>query len=250
LLPLTRSANSALVSDPPSGLGVRVLAQPTGDVCGPTCLHAVYRYFGKDLPIEKIIAEVGSLPDGGTLAVFLGCHALVQGFSATIYTNNLQTFDPTWFRPNVDLSEKLLAQMKVKDDPKLRLASEAYLRFLALGGRVRMRTLSAELLRGVLDRGLPLLAGLSLTYLYDCARELPDGEPDDVAGFPGGHFVVIRGYDADREHVLIADPLPNNPKFEKPYYSVEMNRLLAAVHLGIVTYDANLLVLEPLAART
>lgn len=226
-----------------------MLPQPTGDVCGPTCLHAIYRFLGRDVPIERLIEQVPTLPDGGTLAVFLGLHAVGEGFRATIYTNNLQTFDPTWFRPGVDLSRKLEAQRAKKADEKLRIATDAYLEFLRRGGRVRMRTFTSELLRGFLDRGLPILAGLSSTYLYDCPRELPSGEHDDIAGSPGGHFVVISGYDADREHVLIADPLPDNPKFEKPYYSVELNRLLAAVHLGIVTYDANLLVIEPPESR-
>ena len=233
-----------MISDTPH-LGVRVLAQPDDTVCGPTCLHAVYRFFGLELPLAQVIAEIPPLPEGGTLAVFLGCHALAQGFRTTIYTNNLQTFDPTWFKPNVDLSAKLRAQMQVKSDPKLHIASAAYLEFLQLGGKIRMRSLSLELLRGLLDRGIPILAGLSATYLYDCPRELPDGTLDDIAGTPAGHFAIIRGYDADREHVLIADPLPDNPQFEKPYYSVELGRLLAAVHLGIVTYDANLLVIEP-----
>lgn len=237
------------MSEIPPGLGVRVLPQPTGDVCGPTCLHAIYRFLGRDVPIERLIEQVPALPDGGTLAVFLGLHAVGEGFRATIYTNNLQTFDPTWFRPGVDLSRKLEAQRAKKADEKLRIATDAYLEFLRRGGRVRMRTFTSELLRGFLDRGLPILAGLSSTYLYDCPRELPSGEHDDIAGSPGGHFVVISGYDADREHVLIADPLPDNPKFEKPYYSVELNRLLAAVHLGIVTYDANLLVIEPPESR-
>jgi hypothetical protein len=226
-------------------LGVRVLPQPDDTVCGPTCLHAVYGFFGHDLPLDQVIREIPPLPDGGTLAVFLGCHALTQGFSATLYTSNLQTFDPTWFGPDVDLSAKLEAQMAAKTDAKLHIASRAYLRFLSLGGQIRMRSLSLDLVRSLLDRGVPVLAGLSATYLYECPREMPDGTLDDIAGSPSGHFVVIRGYDADHEHVLIADPLPDNPKFEKPYYSVEIQRLLAAVHLGIVTYDANLLVIEP-----
>ncbi|HSC86829.1 MAG TPA: C39 family peptidase [Polyangiaceae bacterium] len=228
-----------------STLGVRVLAQPGDAVCGPTCLHAIYRFFDHEVPISRVVDEIPPLPDGGTLAVFLGRHALKEGFAATIYTSNLQTFDPTWFRKDVKLAEKLRAQMQVKKDPKLRLACQAYLEFLEAGGKIRMRTLSLDLVRGLLDRGVPVLAGLSATYLYECPRELPDGTPDDVAGSPSGHFVILQGYDADREHVLIADPWPDNPEFSKPYYSVEISRLLAAVHLGIVTYDANLLVIEP-----
>lgn len=226
-------------------LGVRVLSQPTNSVCGPTCLHAVYRYFGQDVPLDQLLREVTELPEGGTLAVQLGVHALSRGFSATIYTNNLQTFDPTWFRPGVDLAAKLLAQRERKAEDKLSLATDVYLEFLTKGGEVRLQPLTVDLLRSYIDRGVPVMAGLSATYLYDCERELPDGTLDDVAGTPTGHFVVIQGYDVDSDHVLVADPYPDNPAFGERYYRVELQRLMASILLGIVTYDANLLVIEP-----
>jgi hypothetical protein len=230
---------------PSRPLHVPVLPQPSPSVCGPTCLHAVYRFFGKPIPLAQILSEVPELPEGGTLAVQLGAHALAQGFSATIFTTNLQTFDPTWFRPGLDLKEKLRAQRAEKQDEKLQLETDVYLRFLSLGGQVKLQAPSLELLRSFIDRGIPVMTGLSSTYLYDCQRELPDGSFDDVRGDPTGHFVVVRGYDSDSDNVLVADPLPDNPGFEERYYSVDLQRLLAAILLGIVTYDANLLVVEP-----
>jgi hypothetical protein len=47
---------------------VSILAQPDDRTCGPTCLHALYGYYGDDLPLERVIAEVGDLVSGGTLA--------------------------------------------------------------------------------------------------------------------------------------------------------------------------------------
>ena len=100
--------------------------------CGPTCLQAVYRYFGDDLPLEQVVAETPSLAEGGTLAVLLGCHALRRGYQATIYTFNLDVFDPSWFegefaeaarKPKAletrDLIGKLESQIVAKDLPKL-----------------------------------------------------------------------------------------------------------------------------------
>lgn len=233
-------------SQGPPSLDVQVLPQPTDTVCGPTCLHAVYSYFGDPIELDQVIDEVTSLPQGGTLAVQLGYHALLRGYRASIYTNNLQTFDPTWFRPGVDLSERLALQGAVKkSNKKLLLATDWYLRYLAAGGEVRLESFTPELLRSFLERKVPILAGLSATYLYGCPRELEDGTYDDIAGSPTGHFVVIQGYDQDIEHLIIADPLPDNPGPGCQYYSVELPRLLAAIHLGIVTYDANLLVIEP-----
>ena len=74
-----------------------ILPQPDNMSCGPTCLHALYRYYGDELPLEAVIEQVESLEGGGTLAVLLACHALRRGYDATIYTYNLKVFDPTWF---------------------------------------------------------------------------------------------------------------------------------------------------------
>lgn len=221
-----------------------VMPQPDNTTCGPTCLHAVYRYFGDHLPLEQVIDEVLALPHGGTLAVLLGCHALARGYSAEIFTYNLQVFDPTWFRGKSQLVGRLQAQRRVKSDPKLQLASHAYLEFLRLGGSIRYEPLSARLLRRYLNREIPILTGLLATHLYDCAREYRD-EYDDVRGEPVGHFVVLSGYDRKKREVLVSDPLHDNPRYKKRYYSVSTERLLASILLGIVTYDANLLIITP-----
>src|SRR5688572_11892728 len=205
-------------------LDFAIQPQPTDFVCGPTCLHAVYQYFGRTDSLQTVIDEVHEIPGGGTLAVHLGSHALDRGFSATLYTNNLHMFDPTWFRPGVDLAAKLVAQAKAKDDPKLRTATDACLRYLALGGVIKQESFTLDLLREHIDRGVPLVAGLSATYLYESARETDDGTYDDVAGVPTGHFVVIRGYDGDKEHVLVADPYGDSPSGQ--HYTVEIRRLL------------------------
>ena len=223
---------------------LEVLPQPDSVTCGPTCLHAVYRYFGDQIPLEQVIAEVPALPHGGTLAVLLGCHALRRGYTAEIYTYNLQVFDPTWFREQANLVELLEAQRRVKPEPKLQLATSAYLEFLSLRGRIHYESLSAPLLRRFLNREVPILTGLLATHLYDCAREYRD-EYDPVRGEPVGHFVVLSGYDRQKREVRVSDPLQDNPRYNKRYYSVSTERLMASILLGIVTYDANLLIVRP-----
>ena len=76
---------------------LEILPQPDQFTCGPTCLQAVYRYFGDSVPLPKVIDEIPQLEDGGTLAVVMACHALARGYQATIYTYNVNVFDPTWF---------------------------------------------------------------------------------------------------------------------------------------------------------
>lgn len=226
-----------------------ILPQPDDLTCGPTCLHAVYGYFGHALSLEQVIREVTPLVSGGTLAVFMGCHALRRGFHATLYTYNLDIFDPTWFTGRTaDLADRLVHQAELKRDPKLAVATRAYLDFLELGGEIRFEELRPELIRGHLMEGRPILTGLSSTYLYGCAREIDrDGTLtyDSVAGEPTGHFVVVHGYDATTDSVLVADPLHENPRFDSHNYRVGVLRLIGAVLLGVLTYDANLLVIEP-----
>ncbi len=228
-------------------LGVEILPQPDDFTCGPTCLHALYRYFGDDLPLEQVIAEVPVLENGGTLDVLLANHALTRGYSARIFTYNVQMFDPTWFsREGVDLAERLRLQLEHKDSERLRIATEAYLLFLRRGGELRFEELTTALVRKYLSRSIPILTGLSATYLYGNSREYgPDGKPDDIRGKPAGHFVVLCGYDKETREVLVADPLRKNPLFQTAQYMISIDRVICAILLGILTYDANLLIIEP-----
>jgi hypothetical protein len=224
---------------------IRILPQPDDTTCGPTCLHAVYRYYGDDVTLDDVIAQVTPLPSGGTLAVNLAVHALARGYRAALYTYNLQMFDPTWWTPGAEpLPALLAAQRAAKPDPKLHLATDAYAEFLAAGGHVHYRELSPELLAELLADDGPVLTGLSATYLYGCARER-GADYDAVGGQPTGHFVVLQTYDADDRSVFVADPLGDNPRYESHHYRVGVDRLLGAILLGVVTYDANLLILRP-----
>ncbi len=236
-------------------LRLDILPQPNDTTCGPTCLHAVYRYLDHQISLEQVIQEVGQLEQGGTLAVFLGSHALRQGYDVTLYTYDLQVFDPTWFRPDreVRLDERLKAQSEIKNRPRLRTATDAYVEFLHLGGKLRMEVLTIDLIRRYLKRGIPVLTGLSATFLYGEMREYcPENPPpgkttlaDDVRGYPAGHFVVLCGYDPERRTVLVADPLEANPFAKDRQYAVDIDRVFSAIMLGIVTYDANLLIVRP-----
>jgi hypothetical protein len=226
----------------------QILPQPDDATCGPTCLHAVYGYFGDPLPLDAVIGEVEPLRTGGTLAVNLARHALRRGYSATIYTYNLDLFDPTWFRParRGEIAERLRAQAEHKDHARLRDATSSYLDFLALGGRIEHEELSRAFLARLLEQG-PVITGLSATYLYSCPRELGHDHlvADDVRGHPTGHFVVLADYDEENSHVIVADPLESRPGFDSHRYAVTVDRVLGAILLGVLTYDANLMVVRP-----
>lgn len=224
-----------------------ILAQPDDSTCGPTCLQAVYAYYGDEQPLQQVIAEVPQLDDGGTLAVNLAIHALRRGYRARIHTHNLQVFDPTWFTSGgVDLQAKLARQARSPKARRVRETSEAYREFLTRGGEVFYEDLTAAVLRRHLNVHEPILTGLSATYLYRAPRErAATNVPDDIDGEPAGHFVVLTGYDPRRRSVGVADPYPGHPLGTGPYYGVPIERLVGAIFLGALTFDGNLLVVTP-----
>lgn len=232
----------------PHALDLEIEGQPDDATCGPTCLHAVYRYFDDDVSLHDLVAEVRQLEGGGTLAVSLANHALRRGYRALILTYNLTVFDPSWFEGSaVDLTDRLQAQVRVKQDRKLAEATEAYLEFLRRGGELEMEDLTPSLLRHWLERGRPILTGLSATFLYRSPREIGTEAliEDDLRGVPTGHFVVLCGWDSEQRTVRVADPLEDNPRFQQHIYWLPVERVINAVLLGVLTYDANLLLLEP-----
>lgn len=225
-----------------------IKAQPDEVTCGPTCLHSLYQYYGDKIPLKDVIREVKSLKTGGTLAVMLGNHALKRGYRAHIYTYNLNVFDPTWFRHS---SRKIVSYLRKQMEfkykrRKLHVASMAYIKFLEAGGRVHNDELDETLIKSYLKKGIPILTGLSATYLYKTPREIPQFDIyDSVKGEPAGHFVVITGYDEEKNSVYLADPMEPNPLGKGQVYSVNFVRLINSIMQGIVTYDANLLIIEP-----
>lgn len=230
-------------------LQVPISRQPDDVTCGPTCLHGIYEYFELGVSLEAVLSQVRMLPDGGTLAVNLGLHAIRQGLEAKIYTFNLNIFDPTWFKgspKNSFLIEKLEAQLYHKSaDDKLVHATKSYIKFLNAGGSIDMKDLTLELLHTYLSRDIPILTGLSATYLYQSMRDVSStNQPDDVQGYPAGHFVVLSGIDLTHSTVTVSDPYRPNPISSEPTYKVSTPHLICSILLGSVTYDANFLVVS------
>lgn len=231
-------------------LRVQRFLQPDDVTCGPTCLRKVYDFYGLQLGGDEVLGEIDRNEDGGTLAVFLGISALRRGFRARIYSYDLQIFDPTWDRLDRDrLMEKIHARFPHLRDGKRLRAARAYLEFLEMGGEIAFQDLTPALLRRIIDREHPVLAGLSATYLYNFMRERQTADddlvPDDVAGEPTGHFVVIVGYEHWGRRFSLRDPAEHVPVSPDGRQVVDGQRLINAILLGDITYDAVLLELWP-----
>jgi hypothetical protein len=228
-------------------LPIRIERQPNYTTCGPTALHAIYRYYGDSIDLPTVIEETPKLPGGGTLAVHLSVHALQRGYEVKTWLCNVRHMDPTWFQQPTELQQKLRARWEAKglaDDPRHGTALLAIEQYLELGGQVVWGDLTPELIGNTLAQGTPLLTGTNGTYLYQCARET-DAGPDDVMGEAFGHFVVLCGYRSEDQSVAIADPLKDNPAHGTKYYRATVYRLLGAIFLGVGSDDGNLLLIQP-----
>ena len=234
---------------------LNIRTQPNDETCGPTSLHAIYHYYGLNITLPEVINTIERSLSGGTLSPLLGKHALLRGFNATIYVNQLDLFDPTWFKkskaPREALITKLKSQDKFKHAKNLAVASKAYQEFLELGGDIRFKTVDVQMLKEYFKQNIPILTGLNSTYLYRTSRELftQEGESffDDLQGSSCGHFVVLCGYDEKRRRVIVADPFRSNPLSQNNFYKVSIARLINAIMLGAQTYDATLLMIIPKA---
>jgi hypothetical protein len=228
-------------------LRVQRFLQPDDVTCGPTCLRKVYDFYGLELELGEVMGEIERNEDGGTLAVYLGIAACKRGFQSRIYSYDLRIFDPTWFAlPREALTEKVRARLPFLRTEKAGDAARAYLRFLEMGGQMAFDELTPGLLKSILDRDHPILAGLSATYLYRMMRERHDERDDtlvddDVRGSPTGHFVVITGYEHWGRAFSLRDPSEHVPVAEHGRVVVDAQRLINAILLGDLTYDAVLL---------
>ena len=228
-------------------LPVRIERQPDYTTCGPTALHAIYRYHGDPIDLGTVIAETPKLPTGGTLGVHLSVHALSRGYEVTTWMCNVRHMDPTWFQQPTDILSKLKARSLAKgiaDDPRYGPALRAVEQYVELGGKLVWGDLTPELIGTTLGKDLPILTGTNGTYLYQCARET-DAGPDDVRGDAFGHFVVVCGYRSEDQSVAVADPLLDNPAHGTKYYRASVYRLLGAIFLGVGSDDGNMMVIRP-----
>lgn len=227
-------------------LKIPLKRQPDDVTCGPTCLQSIYGFYHDGISLESVIQEVSMLEEGGTFASKLGTHALKRGYQADIWTFNVHIFDPTWFElDSKSLMIKLKQQKVAKKNKKLRFASDGYLDFLQSGGKLHFEDLTANLLVSLIRNGIPAIVGLSSTFLYRAVREdARTNKNDDIAGRPAGHFVLVTGIDLEAKTAQITDPYFPNNLSQIQTYTVPIARLICAILLGVMTYDANLLVIK------
>lgn len=228
---------------PSVSLNVERFAQPDNITCGPTSLRMVLNYYGKSVSHEEMMKHFTLFPGIGVLDPHICLAAKAMGFQAKTISFNFRVIHPSWTRLS---REELLAKLKeylpgianYKDS----VSTAGYIRWLEQGRRVEFQTLSRRLIVSYLQKGIPVIAALDMEYLYQGTVNWSEFRPEHAT-----HFVVIFGYDAEKDAFQIADPwyevpIPN----EGGVYSVPADHLLMSILLGFQVNDADLVIIEKL----
>lgn len=209
--------------------------------CGLCCLKMVLSYYKNPLDFDTLNEMCPPFFDIGLYDSQLGNTALDLGFDVTIYTYNYRIFHPIWNRLHLsDLIGKLIIKQACAMTPHQALAAKHYIEYLQKGGELLFYPLSKELILAHLDKDIPLIAALDMSFLYDCIAFY-----DEFSEYRATHFVIIHGFDPVRNVFYICDPWHSIPiPHEDGKYSVDADRVINAIFLGQDSNDSSLIVIQ------
>ena len=84
------------------------LLKQTRDACGPTSLAMVLKYFNNEVPLKKIIKDVGGIKSYGVRTMALAKYAEKLGFNVHCFAYNDKTKNAIQQKPNSNLILKFL----------------------------------------------------------------------------------------------------------------------------------------------
>ncbi|MCM8820060.1 MAG: hypothetical protein NC925_04615 [Candidatus Omnitrophica bacterium] len=174
--------------------------------CGLTSLNLLFRYY----KISGIPKDLIRKNRNNSLWISdLGIIALKKGFKVNLFTYSQRIFKPEWF----DLPKHRILQKLYRKEKNLliNLARKSIIEFLKLGGEIKFKILNAKTLKFYIKNKKPLLMTVSSGIIHH-------------RSMPGGHFVVLIGY--DKRNFIILNPGEREVKKEK----VDIDLLLYAFY--------------------
>lgn len=219
-----------------------VSVRQTDDIsCGLCCLRMVMLYHGKDVTIELLQQMMPPSQDVGLYDSQVGLAAMKLGFTVTIFSYNYRIFHPLWNHLNRDeLIQKLQLKKDMDNSPQLAFPVERYIEFLKTGGNLLFYPLSKEMVLAHFDHELPLIVALDMNFLYDCADF-----QDESSNSRPTHFVVLHGYDLERNTFDVTDPWYNIPiPHEDGHYSLDADRIINAIMIAQEKHDSAVIVIQ------
>jgi hypothetical protein len=198
--------------------------------CIPACLQEVFGYYGESITQEEIM-KTSENPKMGMSLIEVGIFSLKHNYKPLIITNNVNIFDPTWFKlDSTKLKLNLKKRAKFVDDLN-QFMIDKYIKFLNLGGEINFETISPALFEKYLSMEIPIIMELASTFLYKLAKSShPGGFDDAIRGQIEGHGVVIAGFDK-KDKFLIIDPNSKKSPSKTGVYWVDGAELMMSFAL-------------------
>lgn len=212
-------------------LNIPQFPQETAFSCLPACLQQVFGYYQIVVSQEEMLNEL-KRPERGMSIPKAGLFLKKYGFKPLIITNNIQIFDPAWFRlNNVALIKNIKRRRQFLDKYSQSLIDD-HLEYLKVGGQINFETINLELFVKYLSKNIPIVAELASTFLYKKSKSTKPGRFDSpVRGDIEGHCVVVAGFDKDKIKVVDPDN-KNNPFSKKGIYWVQVKELIASFFIS------------------
>lgn len=223
------------------------------DECALECLVAVLNHFGETKVKNKLLLrQIGKVEwKWRNWDYLITGLALQKGFRSKIFVRSTQVFDPSWFDFNskklieklgilkealekiVESKKKQYAEFYMWRHPQYELhEASAALDFLKNGGEIVFNKIEDKIIKGLIDKGIPVFFPHNSALLHLQKRKGIRGINDDILGHHWGHVALIIGY--DNNNYLIADP---NKKINGGhYYAKNKNDVIES----IVRFDQNI----------
>lgn len=198
--------------------------------CIPACLQQVFGYYKMQISQKEILKSLKK-PKRGMSIPKTGSFVKKHGFHPLIITNNINIFDPAWFKLNNTRLIKNIEKRKKFVDKYNQSVINDYLEYLKMDGQIKFNTISKKIFVKYLLKNIPIIAELSNTYLYKKSKSLKPGEFNDaMKGEIEGHGVVIAGFNKNK--FKIVDPSSkNNPYSKNGIYWITIDELIASIFI-------------------
>lgn len=208
-------------------LNIPLLKQKYKVGCGLAAMSMVYKYFGKEIPEEKISKEIGGLTKWGSFATDHALMAKKLGFKVTCHSYNLEYFEPADFKlSRTKLIKKTKALIGREKRAYNKRELRSILKVLKSDIDFKMKMPSLNVIRKFLDKRTPVIALVRSVVLFEKKRDLRSG-----------HSIVLTGHKNDKFYY-------NDPKYGKAK-SISADKLIFALSTNVFDSSAYLLVIKP-----
>ena len=198
--------------------------------CGPCCLAMVYKIKGKNITLQDILKDFKH-PEKGkpTYVAQLAEHLEKNEVTTQMIVSSSRLVSPAWKNKSMsELTHTLMKWLELQKKAEWRKAVEYIVSYLKSGGQVVQDSYTAQTIKSMLDRGSLVILGIDEDWVWGHRLKLV-GEKriiDDLGGKVEGHFVLVKGHNNGKFHVL--DPFPTNIEDRHGEYDVEENQLINA----------------------